>query len=730
MALQAARQDAQALRAVEAALAADPTAARRIGLDYLRGHLLLALERRSDALQAFATTLATTPALGAHGRHRLAVEQESLGHPEVAAGLAATLLASKPPRDLIEPSTRLLDRTLEQGGDCRLLRGLRGNDFRPSIRRQLTLATARCALQAQDQERGERLLRSLLETDRSDEVARRAAALLAGRPPAAKERQLHRLIGLTFHEHREFDEAVEHLARALAGDESAVFSHHAIFETRYALARSHFWLARFRQAAAAFGALAADSATPSRRAQVLYQQARCWELAEDWEKAITTYALTAQVEPRGRFADTAHLSQLRLTWRQGDEKAALALYQKLNDEHRFGSVARAALFFASSDVVQDRGDRAGTWLATAARLGRLDEQEVHYWQGRHAALAGRERVAAAHFAQLLRADPFHPLAVDARALLAQPPLAAAARTLAGQLAASEQLDDQVTAWLLYDATPRGEALRARLVARLTNDEAAAPFLQLTAVPIADWPLWEASLREPEEKLLALGIWREGASAVLRHFPVTQPDLAFTGSLRLAEAGAPHRSLYIAEVLARRVPRSVPKPLLPTAYRRLLYPFAYSYLLLRETNRRGIDPYLLAAIIREESRYDHHAFSGASARGLTQFVLPTARRFAVPIGLEALQAEDLERPEIAIALGAAYLEQLAVDFDGDAAAMIAAYNAGEPQAALWRRYCFSDEPAELLAKITFRETRNYVVKVLTSHANYRNLYAPQDASADE
>lgn len=50
--------------------------------------------------------------------------------------------------------------------------------------------------------------------------------------------------------------------------------------------------------------------------------------------------------------------------------------------------------------------------------------------------------------------------------------------------------------------------------------------------------------------------------------------------------------------------------------------------------------------------------------------------------------------------------------------VAAYNAGEPQAALWRKYCVSNEPEEYLSKVSFKETRAYLSRVLTS----RNAYA--------
>jgi soluble lytic murein transglycosylase len=229
------------------------------------------------------------------------------------------------------------------------------------------------------------------------------------------------------------------------------------------------------------------------------------------------------------------------------------------------------------------------------------------------------------------------------------------------------------------------------------------------------------LRRPEELLLALGLWRQGAPAVLRHFPVSDVSLAYTGSRLLSEGGRIPKSLYVADILARRAPAGTPDRLLPEGLRRLLYPFPYRQSITREADRRRADPYLLAAIIREESRFDPEALSGASARGLTQFVLPTARRLASEVELPRITAADLHRPELSIALGAAYLAELAELFGGREHMMVAAYNAGEPQARLWRSYCYSFDPAEYYSKVGFLQTRRYLEKVLSSRAQYAELY---------
>jgi soluble lytic murein transglycosylase len=178
---------------------------------------------------------------------------------------------------------------------------------------------------------------------------------------------------------------------------------------------------------------------------------------------------------------------------------------------------------------------------------------------------------------------------------------------------------------------------------------------------------------------------------------------------------------IAEALARRAPDAVPPTFLSVELRRLLYPFAFGDLVVAEATRRQVDPHLLIAVVREESRFDPRALSGASARGLTQFVQPTAEQVAAAIGLGRLPPFALYRPEVAIALGAAYLAQLTATFDGAEYMAVAAYNAGPPAARLWRSYCVSGEVAEYYSKISYGETRNYLRKVLGSWMQYRDIY---------
>jgi len=253
------------------------------------------------------------------------------------------------------------------------------------------------------------------------------------------------------------------------------------------------------------------------------------------------------------------------------------------------------------------------------------------------------------------------------------------------------------------------------------------FLHLKLVPASDWPLWQAPLEALEEKLLGLGLWREGSAVVLRHFPLDNIELAFTASRHLSEAGRTERSLYIAEVLSNGVPSDLPAFLLPTPFRTLVYPLAYQGEIAKATDRFHVDPYLLLAILRQESRFDPMATSPASARGLGQFIFPTAARIARQIGRSALAPEDLEDPAISIELSGAYMAELGAEFRGSPHRIAAAYNAGELQSKLWDTYCYSWEPEEFYTKVSFGETRGYLESVLRNRAHYLEIYGPWQGS---
>ncbi|HEX3127755.1 MAG TPA: transglycosylase SLT domain-containing protein [Thermoanaerobaculia bacterium] len=718
--LQLAGRRTEALARTEREIAAQPETSRALGLDYLRGHLLDLLNDPAASGEAFAAAMANTPDLGVYSRYRLALAQERTGHPEVAAGLIASVVDSRTPALLAE-STLLLSRTLSRGGDCRLLGGLKIETLPAPQRRILTLSQADCALRTGSRELARGILVGLLEENRNDDTARGAADRLDMLVSDSEGGRLPLLLGLVFHQHRDFERALAHLHRAL--DPAEGLSDRETAEGRYAQGRSHFWLERYAPAAVVFGGLATVSRRPEERARALYQQGRSYELLGQWILAAESFSRAYLAQPDGEWAAASLFAGLRLRWRSGAESDTAAYYDLLTSRREWREQAlRASLFLASSDIVRGRKDRARTWLDRALPETPDERLEVAYWRGRLAELERNLPAAVASYLEAMRFDLYHPLSQSAHERLGLEPLSQAAVVEGRRRSASTKFEDLYDAWLLLgNGSDTGKSCWFRARNALLADPKRAPLTRLIEIPVRDWPLWEAPLHQPEEKLLALGILHEGAPAVRQYFPISDPSLAYTGCRLLSKAGEHERSILLAEALRLRSGDRVPVIFQPREFHQVLYPSPYREPLVTQCRLRGVPPNLLAAIAREESRYNRKALSPAAARGLTQLTVPTARRIATQIDMTRLDPEDLYRPDIALALGAAYLAKLLKDFNGAGHVAVAAYNAGEPQAALWRSYCFSPEMEEFFTKVTFQETRNYLRKVLTSRAHYEELW---------
>lgn len=718
--LQLAGRRGEALARADQELRERPEVARQLGLDYLRGNILSSAGRSEPAAEAFMAALGATPRLALYSRYRLAVEKDRQRHPETAAGLVATVAANSPSDSPLLPGAiRLLARTLAAGGDCRVLRTLRAESLPAQQRRELMLAQADCALRMGYAEASRSILIALLREERRDDFARGAADRLALMVSTSERGALPMLIGFTFHQHREFDRASDMLRRAL-GLRPALTGRE-VFEAQLALGRSQLSQQRYDEASATFAGLVSRARTPEERAQALFAQARSFELAGKLSAADTSYRQAQRAQTVGPWAAPALLAALRIEWRTGSASPALSLHEMLWSRPEWRREAcRASLFLASSDLAQRRRDRSQAWLDRTAACNSLERLETSYWRGRMAELGGTPKRAVAEYVALLRADPYHPLARAAWGRLAQDSLAPVALAEGRRLSASSRTEDLYGAWLVLRG-PEGQEAQRKLARRLAADPATAPYLALTPAPVSRWPLWNRPLDTPEEMLLALGAWREGVSRVAAHFPPSDPALAFAGADLLARGGDFARSIAAVEGLRSRAPRRLPSALLPAPLRRLEYPFLYRESILAEGKIRGVPTHLLAALIREESRFDTGALSQASTRGLTQLSLPTAQRLASQLKLERLGAEDLYQPRVSIALGAAHLGILLRQFGHHRFTALAAYTAGERDAILWTRYCFTGEPEEYFSKIGSEGTRDYVRRVEASALQYAELY---------
>jgi soluble lytic murein transglycosylase len=155
--------------------------------------------------------------------------------------------------------------------------------------------------------------------------------------------------------------------------------------------------------------------------------------------------------------------------------------------------------------------------------------------------------------------------------------------------------------------------------------------------------------------------------------------------------------------------------------RYRYPLAYWEMIRKISEERGLDPFLVLALIRQESLFDPKAVSPATASGLMQLLPSTAVQTAGQLGLSPVQPENLFEPDLNLTLGTHYLKGLLQRYSNNVIRALAAYNAGENAVARWEQQSQVEDDEEFIERITYRETRLYVKLVLRNHSTYRRIY---------
>lgn len=152
-----------------------------------------------------------------------------------------------------------------------------------------------------------------------------------------------------------------------------------------------------------------------------------------------------------------------------------------------------------------------------------------------------------------------------------------------------------------------------------------------------------------------------------------------------------------------------------------YPQPHQELVFARAGESGVDPLLVFAIIRAESKYENTAESPVGAKGLMQIMPDTARWIAQQRGIKDFDPLFLHDPDTNISFGCWYLAYLNREFKGRTPLVIAAYNAGLNRVREWNENGIWDGDPNRLERIPYPETRNYVLNVLKNHRAYQYIY---------
>jgi len=152
----------------------------------------------------------------------------------------------------------------------------------------------------------------------------------------------------------------------------------------------------------------------------------------------------------------------------------------------------------------------------------------------------------------------------------------------------------------------------------------------------------------------------------------------------------------------------------------LYPLYYEDMIRERALEYEIDPLLVLAMIREESRFNSWDESVAGARGLMQIIFSTGEWIAQKINLEEFNDEMLFDPEINIDLGCWYIDYLEERFSDDSILVISGYNAGPGTTSKWLKQYDRSNLDSFVENIPYAETREHIKKVIKSYHMYKRL----------
>jgi soluble lytic murein transglycosylase len=158
-----------------------------------------------------------------------------------------------------------------------------------------------------------------------------------------------------------------------------------------------------------------------------------------------------------------------------------------------------------------------------------------------------------------------------------------------------------------------------------------------------------------------------------------------------------------------------------AYWQARYPFPFLEEIETWSQKRQLNPLLVTALIRQESRFEPKIRSVAGAVGLMQVMPGTAKWIAEKSNLKQYNTEN---PNDNIKLGTWFLDYTHEQYDNNSLLAVASYNAGPGNVSKWLTQLGTRDPDEFVEAIPFDETRGYVRQVFGNYWNYMRLYNPE------
>ena len=502
------------------------------------------------------------------------------------------------------------------------------------------------------------------------------------------------------------------LARTAQARLREMFPQLSPFHTIESLAEEAERLTRERQSSEAeilYKKLLNNVSEPDSRLRYLTKLAALYLAIRNRNEAIPVLEQIAREFPDSADAPKAFYQIGQILWNRHDNARALDYFKVVVDKYPTSAyVDRAS--YASADIHEyfgRKGEAIQLYHNVQKQLPKSQVRDDAAW--RLAWLyyrSGDLQAASATFRELVAQSKDGPFATAA---------------LYWQARVAERLEESETAKQLYRQIVNGgeesyyQALAARGLERLGSAVGDNSSTKMSAVIESDPPVGpNVSFHLSRARELTALSLQPLAVAELDEINRRSKPNDRVRALLMREyfhSQAYGRSL----ILANQLPISQGERDL---YR---FPLAYWELIQQKAQDRGLDPYLVLALIRQESLFDTRARSPAAALGLMQLIPATAARVARQLGLPAPSQETLFQPDVNVALGTQYLKDLLQRYSNNWFKALAAYNAGEAAVDRWEKEIVTDDIEEFVERIPYVETRGYVKLVLRNHRIYKRLY---------
>jgi len=472
---------------------------------------------------------------------------------------------------------------------------------------------------------------------------------------------------------------------------------------------------RRAEAATTLEKIVRDYPGNERIAEALNWLGKSYSKLGEREKSIKTFQRIISSYPACEWADDA-LFYIGNVYREaGDMKKAIAFYARLAAEYPDSNYSDSAYWWQAW-AHYNAGDFRGTEQLLQEMVIRYPRSflanQARYWQGRAAEKAGSPTRAALYYRKAIKRGPYSYYG----------------HRSAERLAGIGIIDTAVKT----DAA--GEAAQP-CAEGMCPEEALEAFDADDSPPVWTEEAKKLLSEEPTFKktleLMFLDMKKEAAAELwaLQETAVRKRGALIALSKAFFELGDYHRSLIL---VLRNYDRYLDgaRRETPGDFWLLAYPQGYWDSIVASSRKYGLDPYYIAAIIREESQFRAEAVSPAGARGVMQVMPTTGEWIARTIRLQGFDRDRLFDSDTAISVGSWYVAHLMKRFNNDPLLVAAAYNAGPEAVASWlTRSSAASTPDEFVEQIPFSETRGYVKKVLRNYAEYRRIYghAGQHAS---